>query len=117
MSLFFVISLAQNSNENNFLLSKFGSKYQSVGTARSELIKSRIKKVQILKTINATPGSLNSQLTSSEKNTITDLTITGSIDASDFRIMRDSMPFLSMLDISAVTIASYTGSGGTNDST
>lgn len=115
MSLFFVISLAQNSNENNFLLSKFGSKYQSVGTARSGLIKSRIKKVQILKTINATPGSLNSQLTSSEKNSITDLTITGSIDATDFRIMRDSMPFLSVLDISAVTIASYTGSGGTGD--
>ncbi|MFZ4725069.1 MAG: leucine-rich repeat protein [Paludibacter sp.] len=115
MSLFFVISLAQNSKENNFLLSKFGSKYHSVATARSGEIKSSIKKVQIVKTINATPGSLNSQLTSSEKKSITDLTITGSIDATDFRIMRDSLPFLSVLDISAVTIASYTGSGGTGD--
>ncbi|MDD5183671.1 MAG: leucine-rich repeat protein [Paludibacter sp.] len=66
------------------------------------------------KTVNvATAGTLNNLLTSDEKSTISNLTITGNIDARDFRIMRDSMANLKALDISAVTIVSYTGYDGT----
>jgi len=59
------------------------------------------------------PGSLSTNLTATEKSTITDLTITGNIDARDFKTMRYNMPLLANLDLSNVTIASYTGSGGT----
>ena len=44
---------------------------------------------------------------------IADLTITGTIDARDFKLMRDSLKSLSTLDISAVSIAAYTGKEGT----
>lgn len=66
-----------------------------------------------VKTINCTAGSLSSLLSANEKNTIEDLVITGSIDARDFKTMRDSMPNLTHLNISAVTIESYTGNDGT----
>jgi hypothetical protein len=72
---------------------------------------------QIVKSVQvSTAGSLYSQLTTTEKSTVTNLTITGTIDTRDFVTMRDSMPSLASLDISAVIIASYSGKGGTADS-
>lgn len=69
---------------------------------------------QISKNINiAAAGTLTTSLNSSEKNTISNLTITGVIDARDVKCMRDEMPNLSVLDISAVTIQSYNGANGT----
>jgi len=66
------------------------------------------------KAINvSTAGTLFTSLTSSELNTVTNLTITGTIDARDFKTMRDNMPVLTVLDISSVTIADYTGTEGT----
>jgi M6 family metalloprotease-like protein len=65
------------------------------------------------KTINITAGGLSAALTKTEKSLITNLTITGSIDARDFKILRDSMTLLSVLDISNVTIVAYTGTAGT----
>lgn len=76
---------------------------------------------QVYKTINTTAGTLSSKLGSisspySLTNTITNLTITGTINAQDFAHMQFNMPNLAVLDISSVTISSYNGSGGPNGS-
>lgn len=77
--------------------------------------KTLVKSVQatVIKSVNITAGGLSSALTDTEKNTVTNLTITGTIDARDFKTMRDSLTVLAVLDISAVTIAAYTGTAGT----
>jgi len=67
------------------------------------------------KTINITAGSLSTKLTAEELSNTVDLTITGTIDARDFKTMRDLMPELARIDLSAVTIDAYTGAGGTYD--
>jgi sugar lactone lactonase YvrE len=68
---------------------------------------------QVAKTVNVlTAGSLSAALTPAELNTVTDLTLTGTIDASDFKVLRDNMTALSVLDISGVTIVAYTGTQG-----
>lgn len=46
-------------------------------------------------------------------NQITELTITGEIDASDIRFMRDNMDSLAVLDLSGVNIVYYSGTEGT----
>ena len=63
---------------------------------------------------NLTPGSLITHLTPEELNTIDSLTLSGIIDASDFKIMRDNMPNLTLVDLTYVTIAEYIGKGGTS---
>ena len=70
---------------------------------------------QVLKTVTTTAGSLSSALTTIEKNTVTNLTINGTIDARDFKTMRDNMPLLSVVDISGAAINAYTGTEGTLD--
>jgi|GEM_PF-1206061 len=68
---------------------------------------------QVAKSVNGvTAGGLITALTPAELNTVTDLTLTGTIDASDFRVLRDNMPALSTLHISGVNIAAYTGTQG-----
>jgi hypothetical protein len=65
--------------------------------------------------INVTiAGTLNTLIL--DKN-ITNLTLTGSIDARDFLFLRDSLPKLSILDLSSVDIMEYTGTGGTSNNT
>jgi len=72
---------------------------------------------QVSKTIQVvTAGSLYSVLTNTEKNSITNLTVSGNLDARDFVTMRDSMPALTVLDLSGSVINSYSGSGGSGDS-
>ena len=69
---------------------------------------------QVSKTVNVTTaGELLNALTITERHTVTNLTITGTIDARDFKTMRDSLTVLSVLDIGSVTIATYTGTAGT----
>lgn len=68
---------------------------------------------QISKTVAVTPGNLSSALSPNEKKTITNLKVVGTIDARDFRIMRDSIPSLTDLDLSEVSVVRYYGSGGT----
>lgn len=68
----------------------------------------------VSKSVNISAGGLSKALTKTEKTTVTNLTITGSIDARDFVIIRDSMSVLAVLDISAVSIAAYSGSDGTD---
>lgn len=66
--------------------------------------------------LHISPGKLNNSLNFIEKRNATSLTITGAIDARDFKIIRDSMPQLVTLDISNVDIAEYSGNAGTTSS-
>lgn len=72
-----------------------------------------IAQAQVSKTIDVTtPGTLSTLLTANEKSTITNLTVTGSIDARDVVVLRDAMPTLSILDMSEASIKAYTGTSG-----
>lgn len=66
------------------------------------------------KSVGITPGGLAAALTTDEKNSIHDLTLTGNIDARDFKTMRDSMPLLAELDLRWATIVAYNGLDGTS---
>lgn len=69
----------------------------------------------ITKTVNVptagTMGSISS--ISNAKLTVTNLIVTGNIDARDIKYMRDEMPALLSIDISNAFIKGYTGSDGT----
>ena len=70
---------------------------------------------QTTKTVNVTrQGTLNVMISLAETNTVSTLTITGSIDAQDFAFLRDKMTVLSILNLSTAVIKSYTGIDGTN---
>lgn len=69
---------------------------------------------QVSKTVNCTAGNLSTLISSTEKYTITDLIIKGNIDARDFLTMRDNLSKLATIDLSTVTILSYTGTLGTD---
>jgi len=58
-------------------------------------------------------GTLKEQLTKEEANTITNLTLTGKINAKDFKLMRDSMVRLEVLDLSNASVTAYMGKEGT----
>lgn len=72
---------------------------------------------QVSKTVHVnTPGTLSNLLTQTELNTITDLTLTGNIDARDFKTMRDLMPKVSNFNLESSIIMAYFGTEGTNGS-
>jgi len=58
-------------------------------------------------------GTLKEQLTKEEAKNVTNLTLTGKINAKDFKLMRDSMAKLEVLDISNASITGYMGKEGT----
>jgi hypothetical protein len=60
---------------------------------------------QVVKSVHVISGCLSNSMTKTELNTVTDLTITGSLNFVDFIMMRDSMPVLSKINISGVNIA------------
>ncbi len=71
---------------------------------------------QVSITVNVTTaGSFRTALATAggNKSTITNLTVTGNIDARDVKFMRDSMPVLAVLNLATVQIAAYTGLEGT----
>jgi hypothetical protein len=72
-----------------------------------------IMQAQVSKTVTVAAGDLASKLTATEKTTVTDLTLTGTIDARDFKTMRDNMPVLAVLDLDSAAIISYSGANGT----
>lgn len=73
-----------------------------------------LSQAQISKSVNiTTSGTLSTTLTTTELSTVTNLTITGTINAIDFVTLRNNMPLLAVLDISAVTISAYSGYQGT----
>lgn len=59
-------------------------------------------------------GTLISLMTEEEANSITHLTLSGKINAEDFRHLRDEFPNLEVLDISTAEIKMYTGKAGTH---
>ena len=59
------------------------------------------------------PGTLISMMTEEEANSITHLTLTGKLNAEDFRHLRDEFPSLKVLDISNAEIKMYSGKAGT----
>ena len=61
------------------------------------------------------PGTLISELTLAEARNITHLTLTGKINAIDFKNLRDDFKNIEVLDISAVEIRNYVGKKGTLD--
>lgn len=65
--------------------------------------------------VTATAGGLSRAIKTSggSLSTLTTLTISGTIDARDFKCMRDSMPALSVLNMTSASIAAYTGTDGT----
>src|ERR1035437_4427881 len=73
-----------------------------------------IVKAQVSKTVNVNAGGLYSALTANQRDSVTNLTLTGTIDARDFVTMRDNLPYLAILDLSNVDIAAYSGKLGTN---
>lgn len=67
-------------------------------------------------TLTTTKGNLATLLSSNYKiDTITELTLNGTIDARDFKTMRDLMPALVNLNLSNVTVSGYSGAGGTSN--
>ena len=57
-------------------------------------------------TVNTTAGGLTTAV-GTELNTVTNLTVTGTINAQDFFILSEQMPLLAVLDISGANIVSY----------
>jgi len=63
-----------------------------------------VLKSQVSKIINvSTPGTLSIQLTTVEKNTVTDLTVIGLLNGSDYSFLKDNLPAMTSLDIRDVT--------------
>ena len=59
-------------------------------------------------------GTFISMMTEDEANSVTHLTLTGKINAEDFRHLRDEFKNLEVLDISNAEIKMYTGKAGTH---
>lgn len=59
------------------------------------------------------PGTLHSLFTNIERDTITSLILTGTIDARDIKYIRDSLTMLKTLNMTSLNIAAYTGENGT----
>lgn len=60
------------------------------------------------------PGTLISLMSEEEANSVTSLTLTGKINAIDFRHLRDEFKSLEVLDLSNASISMYTGKEGTH---
>lgn len=74
-----------------------------------------VRQEEPFKSFEVEAGGLSSALTQEELRGVMHLILTGTIDARDFKIMRDSMPVLTTLDISQVNIVAYSGTEGTFD--
>ncbi len=57
------------------------------------------------------PGTLSDSIF--DPNSVTKLTITGNIDARDFKFMRDNLPSTATFDLSEVHVIAYSGMEGT----
>ena len=70
---------------------------------------------QVTKTVDlVTPGTLSTLLSSTEKSTVTNLIITGNLNAQDFKCLRDEVSELTVLDLSNTSIKAYNGTNGTH---
>ena len=66
-----------------------------------------LMQAQVSKTIDCSAGTLPQLVSIDDLKTITDLTITGTMDVRDFYVIRDNMPELKTLDLSAVTVSAF----------
>lgn len=73
-----------------------------------------LSRTSLNKTVDIIAGSLSTTLSVIEKNETAKLTVTGTIDARDFKTMRDDMPLLAEIDLSGATVVAYSGLDGTN---
>jgi len=71
---------------------------------------------QVSKGITLTAGTLSTVLTLADKQKVTDLTIRGTIDARDFKTLRDELLDLSSLNLASATIVAYSGTQGPSGS-
>ena len=68
----------------------------------------------VVKTITTTTaGSLSTLIAADESTTVTDLIVTGPVDAQDFKFMRDNMTVLASLNLASADIMDYNGTNGT----
>lgn len=91
---------------NSGLSSREGSITLSAEGVASQTI--RVTQQSDTRGLSITPGSLSDALSQEEKQSISSLTLTGSMDARDFRTIRFEMPLLEELDITDVDIVAYT---------
>lgn len=62
------------------------------------------------------PGGLSKLIDPSDRANVSDLVLVGTIDARDFRTMRDSLPLLQKVNLSDTRIMAYEGNLGTDTS-
>lgn len=91
-----------------------GSRSAFVTVAADGFEKQIITVVQEGAALTVSAGKLASLFTKEELETITSLKLTGTINAIDFKTMRDHMPRLASIDLSRVIITAYNGSEGTS---
>ena len=69
---------------------------------------------QLSKTVTTTtPGTLSTFFTTTEQATVTNLTISGNIDARDMVFVRDKLKVVSVINLSSAKISLYVGTAGT----
>ena len=69
---------------------------------------SQMLQAQVEKKVENTAGNLSTLLTPTELNSVTDLTIAGTMDARDFMTIR-KMYWLTTLDLSGISVLAYPG--------
>src|ERR1035437_3116633 len=67
----------------------------------------------VTKTVYLKAGTLFSKMTGAELTTVTDLILSGTIDARDFVTIRDKMIRVERIDLSNAYISYYSGINGT----
>ena len=68
---------------------------------------------QVTKCLTISAGGLESQLSPSESRNVHRLVLKGTMDARDFKVIRDNYTSLIYIDLEDVKIVSHSGSGGT----
>jgi hypothetical protein len=58
-------------------------------------------------------AAVKTAISNAPLTTVIQLTVTGTVDATDFRFIRDSLAHIKSLDMSGVDIVAYSGTGGT----
>jgi len=104
-------SITFTADANSFGEQRIAFVYITIPGGSTQTI--QVTQFVIRRVATVTAGGLSSVLTANELSTIYRLTLAGTIDARDFKTMRDLLPNLSELDLSQATIAAYTGTEGT----
>ena len=71
-------------------------------------------RASVTQTANVTTAGTLNTIVSLYESTVTNLIVTGHIDARDFVVLRDNMPNLTTLDLSGAIIDAYSGNDGTD---